>query len=198
MDFTAFTAEVVKTTVALLIIVDPLGNVPIFLELTREMNDQEREQTFHLATVTGLILLTFFTVVGQNILSLFGITLNSFMIAGGILLLIVAVQLLVLGGWNPIQTDSEGIGAVPIGCPLLVGPGAITASILNLQSSGLLITLISVLLTFTAVWLTLKYIHPIYRVLGKNGSLVITRVMALLIASIAVQYILQGAKNSLL
>lgn len=198
MDFVGWTYEVLKTTVALLVIMDPLGNVPIFLSLTKDMDEGERGQTFQLAIITGLILLTFFTLVGKNVLSLFGITLNSFMIAGGILLLIVAIQILVLGSWNPTRTTSEGIGAVPIGCPLLVGPGAITASILNLQSSGLIVTLLSVLFSFTAVWLVLRYIDPIYRFLGKNGSLVITRVMALLIASIAVQYILQGAKNSLI
>jgi multiple antibiotic resistance protein len=120
------------------------------------------------------------------------------MIAGGILLLIVAVRLLIMGGWREQTAVSESVGAVPIGCPLLVGPGAITTSILNIQSYGILATLLSVLLTFIIVWLILRFIDPIYRVLGKNGSLVITRVMALLIASIAVQYMLQGIKSGLL
>ena len=118
------------------------------------------------------------------------------MIAGGILLLIVAVRLLVTGGWSEQSTDSESIGAVPIGCPLLVGPGAITTSILNIQTYGILPTLTAVLLTFAIVWIILKFIDPIYRILGKNGSVVISRVMALLIASIAVQYVLEGVKNS--
>ena len=120
------------------------------------------------------------------------------MIAGGILLLIVAVRLLVIGGWTENLSLSESVGAVPIGCPLLVGPGAITTAILSLQSSGILFTLLSVAITFIIVWLILRFIDPIYRVIGKNGPLVITRVMALLIASIAVQYVLEGAKNSLI
>ena len=90
------------------------------------------------------------------------------------------------------------MGAVPIGCPLLVGPGAITTSILNIQSFGIFPTLLSVFLTFVIVWLILRFIDPIYRILGKNGSLVITRVMALLIAAIFVQYILDGIKSGLL
>ena len=90
------------------------------------------------------------------------------------------------------------MGAVPIGCPLLVGPGAITTSILNIQSFGIFATLLSVFLTFVIVWLILRFIDPIYRILGKNGSLVITRVMALLIAAIFVQYILDGIKSGLL
>jgi multiple antibiotic resistance protein len=183
-------------TVALFIVVNPLGSVPIFMGLTKNMNESQRRKTFQLATVTGLILLTVFSLLGQNILLLFGISLNSFMIAGGVLLLVVAVRLLIVGGWSE-QMVSESLGAVPIGCPLLVGPGAITTSILGLQSSGILTTLLSVLLPFIIVWLILRFIDPIYRVLGKNGSLVITRVMALLIASIAIQYILQGAKQFL-
>jgi multiple antibiotic resistance protein len=198
MDLLALVPDLVKMTIALFIVVDPLGNVPIFIGLTKDMDTSQRKKTYQLATITGLILLTFFSLVGQNILVLFGISLDSFMIAGGILLLIVAVRLLIMGGWREQTAASESVGAVPIGCPLLVGPGAITTSILNIQSYGILATLLSVLLTFTVVWLILRFIDPIYRVLGKNGSLVITRVMALLIASIAVQYILQGIKSGLL
>lgn len=185
-----------KMVIALFIVVDPLGNVPIFMSLTDNMDKSQRRKTFRLAIITGLILLTFFSLVGQNILTLFGITLDSFMIAGGILLLIVAIRLLVVGGWGEKIEIVESVGAVPIGCPLLVGPGAITTSILNLQTSDIIITLTSVLLTFTIVWFILRYIDPIYRILGRNGSLVITRVMALLIASIAVQYIIEGVKTS--
>jgi multiple antibiotic resistance protein len=198
MDFLALAPDLVKMTIALFIVVDPLGNVPIFVGLTKDMDSLQRKKTYQLATITGLILLTFFSLVGQNILVLFGISLDSFMIAGGILLLIVAVRLLIMGGWSEQAAASEAVGAVPIGCPLLVGPGAITTSILNIQSYGILATLLSVLLTFIIVWLILRFIDPIYRVLGKNGSLVITRVMALLIASIAVQYMLQGIKSGLL
>ncbi len=198
MEFSVLATDLIKMTVALFIVVNPLGSVPIFVSLTKDMDKQQRKRTYHLAILTGLILLAFFAVVGQNVLILFGISLDSFMIAGGILLLIVAVRLLVIGGWTENLSLSESVGAVPIGCPLLVGPGAITTAILSLQSSGILVTLLSVAITFIIVWLILRFIDPIYRVLGKNGSLVITRVMALLIASIAVQYVLEGAKNSLI
>lgn len=198
MDVLALAPEVLKMTIALFIVVNPLGNVPIFVGLTKNMDPTQRKKTYQLATITGLILLTFFSLVGQNILVLFGIGWDSFLIAGGILLLIVAIRLLVTGGWSEHENSSESVGAVPIGCPLLVGPGAITTSILNIQSFGILATLISVLLTFVIVWLILRFIDPIYRVLGKNGSLVITRVMALLIAAISVQYILDGIKSGIL
>jgi multiple antibiotic resistance protein len=198
MEILELAFEILKMTVALFIVVNPLGSVPIFVGLTKDMDVAQRKKTYQLATITGLILLTFFSLVGQNILILFGISWNSFMIAGGILLLIVAIRLLIIGGWSEKQVPSESVGAVPIGCPLLVGPGAITTSILNIQSFGIVAALLSVLLTFGIVWTILRFIDPIYRVLGKSGSLVITRVMALLIAAISVQYILEGIKSSLL
>jgi multiple antibiotic resistance protein len=192
-----FLLDLVKGTIALFIVVDPLGNVPIFLGLTKNMDETQRKNTFRSAIITGLMLLFLFTFAGQQILNLFGISLNSFMVAGGLLLLIIAVRLLVAGGWQEPSTSPESIGAVPIGFPLLVGPGAITATILILQSSGVFVTVISVLITFVIVWLILRFINPIYKILGKNGSLVVTRLMAMFIAAIAVQYIVEGVKNLL-
>ncbi len=198
MDVLTYTVEILKMSLALFIVVNPLGNVPIFIGLTQDMDVSERKKTYRLATLTGVILLTFFSLVGQNVLVLFGIQWDSFLIAGGILLLIVAIRLLVTGGWGEHKDATESVGAVPIGYPLLVGPGAITTSILNIQSFGIVSTLLSVMVTFIIVWIILHFIDPIYKVLGKNGSLVITRVMALLIAAISVQYIIQGIKISIL
>jgi multiple antibiotic resistance protein len=193
-DFTLFLLDLVKSIIALFIVVDPLGNVPIFISLTKNMDETQRKNTFRSAIITGLIVLFLFAFAGQQILLLFGISLNSFMVAGGLLLLIIAVRLLVAGGWEELSTSPESIGAVPIGFPLLVGPGAITATILILQSSGIFVTVISVLITFIIVWLILRFINPIYRILGRNGSLVVTRLMAMFIAAIAVQYIVEGVK----
>jgi multiple antibiotic resistance protein len=184
--------DLLKGIISLFIIVDPLGNIPIFISLTEKMKEAEKKKVFHTATLTGLILLLAFALAGQWILLFFGITLYSFMIAGGILLLIIAVRILVKGGLTEYAESPESVGAVPIGCPLLVGPGAITTTILSLQNSGIYVTTVSVLIIFGIVWLVLRFIDPIYHFLGKTGSLVIARVMALLIASIAVQYVLEG------
>ncbi len=184
--------ELLRGIISLFIIVDPLGNIPIFISLTKEMEEAEKKKVFHTATLTGLVLLLAFALAGQRILAFFGITLYSFMIAGGVLLLIIAIRILITGGLKEYIESPESVGAVPIGCPLLVGPGAITTTILNLQNSGIVVTLFSVLVIFGIVWVILRFIDPIYRFLGKTGSLVVSRVMALLIASIAVQYVLEG------
>lgn len=187
-------SAIAKSAISLFIIVDPLGNVPIFIGLTERSEEMERKRIFRTATVTGFILLLAFAIAGREILNIFGITLPSFMIAGGILLLIIAIKILIVGGWEEKHLTPESIGVVPIACPLLVGPGAITTTILNLQEFGIPITVTSVIIVFTITWLIFRSIESIYRVLGRSGSVIIARVMALLIAAIAVQYIVNGFK----
>jgi multiple antibiotic resistance protein len=187
-----FILELAKAVITLFIIVDPLGNIPIFISLTKGMAKEDRQKAFRTAIFTGFILLISFALVGQQIFMLFGISLYSFMIAGGILLLIISIRILVRGEWEEDSTTPESIGVVPIGFPLLVGPGAITTTILNLQASGVIVTTIAVLIVFVVVQIILRLIDPIYRFLGSSGSLVISRLMALLIAAIAIQYILDG------
>jgi multiple antibiotic resistance protein len=181
-----------RATLALFIIVDPFGNIPVFIGLTDKMEGQQRRRVFRNATLTGFVLLVIFALTGQGLLTFFGISLYSFQIAGGILLLIIAVKLLIEGEWwNPAGSQAS-LSAVPLAVPLLVGPGAITATILNLQEFGIAITLVAVVAVFLIVWLVLRLVEPVYRFLGKSGSQIIARIMALFIAAIAVQYIING------
>ncbi|MGC8849144.1 MAG: MarC family protein [Candidatus Bathyarchaeia archaeon] len=190
-------SDLLKAFIALIVIVDPLGNIPIFSSLTAGMDGKVRRRTFNTATVVGFILLLAFALLGDQLLKLFGISMESFMVAGGLLLAIISVKILVQGGWGERQVSPEDVGAVPIAFPLLVGPGAITTTMLILKSSGLAVTVSAVSLVFATVWLILRFIDPIYTLLGKTGSAVVTRVMAVFIAAIAVQFIFEGF-NSLL
>jgi len=187
--------SLIRAVISLFIIVDPLGNIPIFISLTENMDKKERIKTFQTATVTGVILLLLFALVGQQIFILFGISMQSFMIAGGILLLLISVKILITGRWEEGRVPPESVGTVPMAIPLLVGPGAITTTILNIRMFNVAITVISVLIVFLIVWITLRFIEPIHRLLGRSGSLVIARVMALMIAAIAVEYILEGIRE---
>jgi multiple antibiotic resistance protein len=105
------------------------------------------------------------------------------------------MRILISGSLRESWESSESLGAVPIAMPLLVGPGAITTTILNLQSYGTPVTIMSVLVVLLLTWITLRYVGTIYRFLGKTGSIVIARVMSLLLAAIAVQYILTGISH---
>jgi len=184
--------DLIKATIALLVIVDPVGNIPIFVSLTEKMDSRSRSKTFKIAVLTGFSLLFLFAIFGVEMLSLFNISIQSFRIAGGLLLLIIAIEILVRGGWHYKGSKEETTGAVPMGFPLLAGPGAITTTIVSIHSYGLLITLISILFVSIVTWTVLRYIDIIYSILGEIGSEVVARVMAILIASIAIQFIIEG------
>lgn len=187
-----FISELIKAAIALFIIVDPLGNIPIFVGLTENMAINQRKKVFNVATLVAFVLLLVFAFTGNEILTIFGISIESFEVAGGILLLIIAIRILISGSMHEHAETPESMGAVPIAIPLLVGPGAITTTIFNLQVYNTAVTIAAVVIVLSITWVILRFIGRIYRFLGKTGSVVIARVMALMIAAIAVQYILTG------
>jgi multiple antibiotic resistance protein len=186
-----------KAILVLFIIVDPFGNIPIFMSLTEKMQKEQKRKIFNTATIVSFVLLLAFAFAGQEIFSIFGISIFSFEVAGGILLLIIAIRILISGSLMEMSESPESIGAVPIAMPLLVGPGAITTTIFNLQSYGVVVTAISVFAVLILTWFILRYVDSVYRFLGKTGALIIARVMSLLIAAIAVQYIFFGVTHFL-
>jgi multiple antibiotic resistance protein len=197
LDLVLFISEFSKAALALFIIVDPFGNIPIFVGLTKNVQDAQKKKVYNTATIVGVILLLVFAFAGTGILSLFGLSIYSFEVAGGILLLIIAIRILISGSMQENVESPESMGAVPIAIPLLVGPGAITTTIFNIQQYDTIIAILAVLVVMAATWIILRYISRVYKFLGKTGSLIIARVMALLIAAIAVQYILTGVTHFL-
>ena len=186
-----------KAILVLFIIVDPFGSIPIFMSLTEKMPENQKKKVFNTATLVGFILLLAFAFAGQEIFSIFGVSIFSFEVAGGILLLIIAIKILISGRVTEMDESPESVGAVPIAMPLLVGPGAITTTIFNLQAYGVAVTAFSVFVVLILTWVILRYISKVYHFLGKTGALVIARVMALLIAAIAIQYVLFGVTHFL-
>ena len=185
-----WTIGFLKAFVALFIIIDPLGNLPFFMGLTEGTSVEERRKIFRIAEITAFILLLLFVFFGSLILQVFRITLDDFKIAGGLLLFVLSLEMLLRGKVH--FEHKEDVGAVPLGCPLLVGPGAITTAMVLMGSYGLYITLSAVLLNFILIWLILRYVDQIYSILGKTGSVIISRVVSILIAAIAVQFIREG------
>lgn len=186
--------ELAKSIIALFIIVDPIGNLPIFVGLTSNMSREERRRTFRTAIIISFVLLNLFALAGQSILSIFNISIHSFKIAGGLLLLIISIKILVHGMWEEKHLSSRSISAVPIAFPLLVGPGAITLTIVNIQTVGMLVSMVSVMVVLFITWLILRAIEPINNFLGETGSVVISRLMAVFIAAIAIEFIASGVR----
>jgi multiple antibiotic resistance protein len=183
-----------KAVVALFVVVDPIGNVPIFIGLTRNLSPLQRRRTFRSAVIVSAALLLVFAFAGHLLLALFGISIHSFKIAGGLLLLIIAMKILVTGSWEEKEVTPEGVGAVPMAFPLLAGPGAITTTIVMLQILGLVEVILAVAIVILLTSVVLISIERIYLFLGRAGSVVAARLMAIFIAAIAFQFMIEGLR----
>jgi multiple antibiotic resistance protein len=193
-----FADDLPKSVISLFVVVNPIGKVPIFITLTEKMERQNKKLVSKNAIITTAVLLTVFAVAGIQLLSIFGISIFSFMIAGGILLFIISIEFLTHGEWRYNRSSASGdSGIVPLAFPLLAGPGAITTVILSIQAYGWIVSIISIVIVVLVTSLILEMGNPLLRILGKRGSLVTTRVLAILLAAIAVQYVVEGVKQLL-
>lgn len=185
---------VLRAVVALFVVVDPIGNVPIFMGLTKNLSPAQRSRAFRSAVLISTILLLIFAFAGQLLLTLFGISIHSFKIAGGLLLLILAMKILISGSWEEKEVTPEGAGAVPMAFPLLAGPGAITTTMVLLQITGVVEVILAVLIVIFITSVVLALIERIYLILGESGSSVAARLMAVFIAAIAFQFMIEGIR----
>jgi multiple antibiotic resistance protein len=190
-----FQTDIITSVIALFVVIDPIGNIPLFIAYTKKLQKAEHKTVSKTAILTAAALLLLFGMAGTQILQLFGITIFSFMIAGGTLLFIIAIELLTYGEWRFAGGVKEEIGVVPIAFPLLAGPGSITAVIISYQTSGFLITFSSIIIVMAITYVILRMVNPIYKVLGNRGSMIVSRVFAVIIAAIAVEYIVKGIIN---
>ena len=191
-----FGLSLVKVFVMLFVIMDPSGNIPIFMALTKGMSKRGRKKELNYAVLVAAILLLLFAFLGRIILDVLGITTDSFMIAGGILLLFFSLDLL-RGEHKYVASEESGagVGAVPLGTPLLAGPGAITAVMVIIKSYGIGMVLFAIFSAIIATRLVLGQSERIYQILGKVGSEVLSRVMGIIVAAIAIQFIVNGIRG---
>jgi multiple antibiotic resistance protein len=180
--------------VTVLVIMDPLGNVPLFLSLTRNHEPrQRRTAALQAVCVAGGVILLF-ALFGQTLLDLLGISLEALQVAGGLLLILIALELLRPElGMEEAQAAGNNVALVPLGTPLLAGPGAIAATMLAMRGADSTGELVAVLLALVGVlgvvYLSMRFAPLLLRVLRDNGINLVTRVMGLLLAAIAVQLI---------
>ena len=179
--------------VTLLVIIDPPGMVPIFLALTGAMPAKARHRAgLQAVALAGGVIVTF-AVGGQQILRYLGIDLPALQGAGGLLLVLVALQLLTGNTEEPDAQATTNVALVPLGTPLLAGPGAIVATMLFVRRAHHLADYLSIaaaiVLVLVVVWLVLRFCGVIVRVLRPSGIEVLTRIAGLLLAAIAVQLI---------
>ncbi|CAB4674779.1 unannotated protein [freshwater metagenome] len=179
--------------VALFVIMDPPGSAPIFLGLVSDKSAAERKKLALHATLVAFSVITLFALFGQFILSYLGISLSAMQAAGGLLLLLVSLELLTGKDQGHQSAGDTNIALVPLGTPLLAGPGAIVATIIFVRrietvNEGLVLAA-AVIAVHVALWLILRASSGVFRVLRQSGVTLVARIAGLLLSAIAVQMI---------
>ncbi|MEH1124468.1 MarC family protein [Micromonospora sp. CPCC 206061] len=179
--------------VTLLVITDPPGMVPIFLALTGTLPARDRIRAGTQAVALALGVIVVFAVAGQTLLDYLHVDLPALQGAGGLLLILISLALLTGKQDDPNQQVTSNIALVPLGTPLLAGPGAIVATMLFVQRADGMADYVAIALgivaVMVAVWLTLRFSGVIVKILRPSGIEVLTRIAGLLLAAIAVQLI---------
>lgn len=199
-------SEYLKFFAGLLAIVNPIGAIPIFLSLSSSQDKKTRNRTSAYAALTVMVVLCVALFMGEAILNFFGITIASFRVAGGILILLIAISMMHAKLSPAKQTEEEtldaaeknSIAVVPLGLPLLAGPGAISTIILYAHRDATIfhyfIGIVEVIALALSVWISFRLAPGIGRVLGKTGINIITRIMGLIIAALGIEFITNGLK----
>jgi multiple antibiotic resistance protein len=196
--------EALSAFVTLFVTIDPPGLAPLFLALTAGMTRAERRQVAMRATITAFGTLVLFALAGLGILSVFGITIHAFRIAGGVLLFYIAFEMIFERRNNRKEKSAEiaradhirNIAIFPLAIPLIAGPGAISATILlsgsyaNLGERMLLILMIAIAVGLA--WLVFIAADRMEKLLGSTGRIVLTRLLGLILAALAVQFVADG------
>ncbi|WP_030486578.1 MarC family protein [Micromonospora chokoriensis] len=179
--------------VTLLVITDPPGMVPIFLALTGPLPARDRNRAAWQAVTLALGVIVVFAVAGQTLLDYLHVDLPALQAAGGLLLVLVALELLTGKTDGPSPDATSNIALVPLGTPLLAGPGAIVATMLFVQQADgfgdYTAIAVAILAVMLAVWIVLRFSGGIVKILRPGGIEVLTRIAGLLLAAIAVQLI---------
>lgn len=203
-----FIDTILSALITLLVTIDPPGLAPLFLALTPGMNRQARNQVAKRATIIGFILLTIFAIAGAQIMSLFGISIGAFRVAGGLLLFWIAFEMIFEKRTERKEKSAEvaitkdhihNIAAFPLAIPLIAGPGAISAVILLSDGFHAPVErsmLILVILACMAItYVTLLLAERVDRFLGETGRSILTRLLGVILAALAVQFVADGIRS---
>ncbi len=170
-------------------VMDPVGNVPVYLTLTEKMSSSTAKDLAWKAVVRAGVILTIFVFLGNGILNAFRISIESFRIAGGLILMLLGLQ--ILFGWeSPAKMEPEtDISVVPLATPLIAGPGMITSAVILSKQYGYVVTLIGIAANLALSLVLFRYAHLVLRLLGRKGTVVFAKVMGLILVAIGVEFI---------
>ena len=198
-----------KTFISLLALVNPLGAIPLFISFTANNTRRERRKIIRIASISVATVIAFTTLFGQQVINFFGISINSFQVGGGIIVLLMAISMVNAHPSGTKTTPEEAvegelkdnIAVVPLAIPLLTGPGTISTVIIYADKGDGWVSLVNLIGSGVGigvlVFCALSAADPISRVLGRTGINVATRLMGLMLAALGVELILDGLTASI-
>ena len=194
--------ELIKTFVILLAIIDPIGNLPVYISLTANKTDEEQDTIILKTCCASVALLTLSFLFGKYIVVFFGIQIPAFKLIGGIFLVYIAFTMLTNNKISNLFSEEGDVKAdiafMPMTFPLYIGPAAISSVIIQSSEftlwSAKLISIVEFVLIGILIWISLKLANRILKILGKAGIKFITQVMGLLLGSLAIGIIAEALK----
>jgi len=197
----------ISAVISIFVMADPFGNIPIFLGLTGGMSGTERRYIISKASLVATVILVVFAIVGKPFMDLLSISLNSLRIAGGILLLFIALDMLMgketrvkkTDGPSPEEDDFDSIAVTPMATPLITGPGAMTVTMVYMnEAAGFdkLWILGAILIAMVASWIIVINSDLLFSIFHRDGTRVLTKVMGIVLAAIATGMMLNGISGA--
>ncbi len=184
----------ILTFIPIFVAVDALGNIPLFISLVDSLGKKQRQKVVVDTVTTATVVAILFVLVGKRIFSFIGITISDFQIAGGALLFIISVRLLMPGAAKGLLANGheKNIGVFPLGTPLVTGPAVLTTTLMMHDAFGVFATLVSLVVNMLIVWVTLAKADVIMKVMGASGTRAFSKIMYILLAAIGVMMIRRG------
>ena len=180
---TSFTAQFVA--------LDIIGAIPIYFSLTHAMEERERNLMVNKSMLVALAVALVFMLIGLQVFKFMGIEIFDFKMAGGLVLLLIALSELV-GGPEAEKNSSGSTGIVPIAVPLISGPGVLTTLILQVSTIGYLMTFVALVLNYGLAWVVLRNSSKVKNLIGKDGTLIVSKIAALLLAAYSLAMLRSG------
>ena len=183
--------KILLAFIPIFVAVDAIGVLPIFITLTQELDTREKKRVLFQSFWTAISVAFAFILVGKGLFSLLGITVGDFMVAGGLVLFCIAIIDLIIQGKKRRMPIDE-LGVVPLGTPLIVGPAVLTTCLIMIDQYGIIPTITAVVLNVFIASILFYFSDRVTKVLGKSGAVALSKIMALLLAAIAVMMIRKG------
>lgn len=186
---------------SMIAVMEPFSTIAVYATLTKNMALEKKHKTIAKSMKISFLVLIFFALTGHLLFQVFNITIAAFQVAGGILLVAVALQMLNLGKTTPPKDGTEDIAIVPLAFPLTAGPGTITAVILLTSKANNILessfVFVGILVGILVSYVGMRYSSRLFKLLGDEGLRVVTSLMAIIVLAIAVQFVIEGVVSSI-